>query len=151
MTEDEIIKFEQESPIRMVSKLNRLTLNSLSEPLASVGIARGTLPFLMEVYCREGIIQEDITRILTIDRAATARALRQLEENSLVEREEDSEDRRCKRVYPTDKALEMRDDIMDILKKQREIMFAGFDEKERGQFMDMLDRMVKNTFRAVGS
>jgi len=144
-----IERFEQESPLRLVSKLNRMTLNSIVGPLADIGIARGLLPFLMEVLRREGAIQEDITRALVIDRAATARALQQLEEAGFVRREEDPEDRRRKRVYATDKARDLREDVMAILRRQKAVLFTGFDEEEQAQFLAMLNRMIGNIFAAT--
>ena len=104
MDPEKIRQFEPASPMRRMSRLNRLHQNNLAGRLAAVGIARGSLLFVLEVLCNEGIIQEDIPRSLSIDRAATARALQQLEEGGLVAREEGPEDRRRKRVRATDKS-----------------------------------------------
>ena len=147
MDPEKIRQFEQGSPMRMMSRLNRLHQNNLAGRLAAVGIARGSLLFVMEALCNEGVIQEDISRSLSIDRAATARALQQLEEGGLVVREEDPEDRRRKRVRPTDKAHALSGPIVAILEKQQEILFAGFDEKERALFRDMLGRMTENMLK----
>lgn len=141
---EDIARIEEGSPLRLLSRLNRMNQNALAGPLAGIGIARGTLPFVMEALCREGVNQEEISRSLTIDRAATARALQQLEKDGLVERVEDSRDRRQKRVYATDRSRELSADILAILNRQRETLFAGFDDEERAQFLAMLERMVGN-------
>jgi len=144
MHEESIRRFEQKSPLRLVSKLSRLNMNSLAGPIAGIGIARGTLPFIMEVLCAEGIFQEEISRRLGIDRAATARALSQLEAAGLVERFEDREDKRLKRVFPTAKARELSADLMGILGRQRQALFSGFSEQEQAAFLGMLHRMIDN-------
>lgn len=149
MDPEKIRQFEQASPMRMTSRLNRLHQNNLAGRLAAVGIARGSLPFVLEVLCNEGVIQEDISRSLSIDRAATARALLQLEEGGFVVREEDPEDRRRKRVRATDKTRRLSRSILSILEKQREILFAGFDDRERAQLLDMLERMTENMLKAA--
>lgn len=149
MDPEKIRQFEQASPMRMMSRLNRLHQNNLAGRLAAVGIARGSLPFVLEVLCNEGVIQEDISRSLSIDRAATARALLQLEEGGFVVREEDPEDRRRKRVRTTDKTRRLSRSILSILEKQREILFAGFDDRERAQLLDMLGRMTENMLEAA--
>lgn len=149
MDPEKIRQFEQASPMRMMSRLNRLHQNNLAGRLAAVGIARGSLPFVLEVLCNEGVIQEDISRSLSIDRAATARALLQLEEGGFVVREEDPEDRRRKRVRTTDKTRRLSRSILSILEKQREILFAGFDDREREQLLDMLGRMTENMLEAA--
>lgn len=149
MDPEKIRQFEQASPMRMMSRLNRLHQNNLAGRLAAVGIARGSLPFVLEVLCNEGVIQEGISRSLSIDRAATARALLQLEEGGFVVREEDPEDRRRKRVRTTDKTRRLSRSILSILEKQREILFAGFDDREREQLLDMLGRMTENMLEAA--
>lgn len=149
MNPEKIRQFEQESPMRMVSRLNRLHQTSLAGRLSAIGIARGSLPFVIEVLCNEGIIQEDISRNLSIDRAATARALQQLEEEGFVVREEDPKDRRRKRVRATEKARGLSDDVVAILEKHREILFAGFDGREQALFLSMLGRMTENMLRVT--
>ena len=94
MSQQEIIQFEQNSPIKKIARIHRLSFNRLTNPLAELGMARGTLPFLMEVLCHDGVIQQDVSRELSIDRAATARSLQQLEESGLITREENENNRR---------------------------------------------------------
>ena len=151
MDPETIRQFEQSSPMRLISRLNRLHQNKLAGRLAAVGIARGNLPFVLEVLFNEGIIQEDISRSLSIDRAATARALQQLEVDGLVVREEDPEDRRRKRVRATDKARRVSTPILTILERQRDILFAGFDDRERALFLEMLNRMTENMLKATAT
>lgn len=144
MPPKKIVKFEQDSPGRKLSILHRLSSVYLAGPLSELGIARGSLPFLMKILRCEGIIQEDLTRSLCIDRAATARALQNLEKEGLVSREEDPQDRRKKRVYPAAKIKDLQENIIDILQAHNEALFAGFDEEEQLQLLDMLDRMTSN-------
>lgn len=151
MDRDNVKRFEQGSPMRLVSKLNRLNQSSLAGPLAEIGIARGSLPIIMEVLCNEGIIQDDISKSLSLDRAATARTLRHLEENGFVRRTEDPDDRRCKRVHTTGMARDLRGAIVSVLQDQREIFFSGFDERERAQFLHMLERVIENMLAAQAS
>lgn len=48
-------------------------------------------------------------------------------------------------------ALELRSDILGILLERREVLFSGFDERERSQFLNMLDRMINNMLSATDS
>ncbi len=144
MNQTEIAKFEQKSPIKKISRLHRLNFNSLTKPLAEIGMARGTLPFLMEVLCCDGVIQQDITQALSIDPAATARALQQLENRGFVNRKENKDNRRQKCVYATDKTKDIQGGILEILEKNKKQLFKGFTEKEETEFLNMLDRMINN-------
>lgn len=144
MIQPEIAKSEQESAIKKISRLNRLNANSLSKHLAELGIARGTLPFLMEVLCRDGVIQQEITQALSIDPAATARALQQLEKSGFINRRENKDNRRQKCVYSTDKTREIQGKILEILEAHKTKIFDGFTDKEKNDFLNMLDRMIHN-------
>lgn len=144
MNQQEIVKFEQQSPIKKISRLHRLNLNRLAKPMAEIEMARGTLPFLMEVLCCEGLIQKDISQALSIDPAATARAIQQLEKTGFVKRQENKDNRRQKCVYSTGKTREIQDRIIHILEEQKKLLFDGFTDEEKITFLDMLDRMLDN-------
>nr|WP_321455174.1 MarR family transcriptional regulator [uncultured Cohaesibacter sp.] len=136
--------FERTSPIRKISILHRLNLNFLAAPLQKLGLARGSLPFLMEVLSREQVIQEEITQSLSIDRAATARAMQIMEKDGFIFREDDPKDKRCKRIHPTKKSAEIQSEILTILQQQIDILFDGFSEEEKTLFLNQLDRMIEN-------
>ncbi|MBI9112760.1 MarR family winged helix-turn-helix transcriptional regulator [Maridesulfovibrio ferrireducens] len=151
MALEQIQKFDQNSPGRRLSIIHRLSMTYLSGPLSQIDIGRGKIPFLMKILCNEGIVQEDLTNYLQIDRAATARALQDLEKKGLVYRKEDREDRRRKLVYPTDKAKSLQTNIIGILKNHNEVLFKDFDEKERLLFMGMLNKMVDNLYSHISA
>lgn len=130
--------------------LHRLSMAYLARPLRELGITRGQIGFLLTVLQHEGIVQEEMSNRMCIDRAATARALLAMETAGLVRREEDREDRRRKRVYPTDKARALLPGFMDMLVRQNAALFSGLSREEREQFLGMLDRLVENMRNAVG-
>lgn len=129
--------------------LHRLGMASLSGPIEALGIPRGQLGFLMYILQNEGIIQESLTRKLYIDRAATARAMRDMERTGLIRRETDPKDRRRKRVFPTRKAKALHVDLLDILNRHNNTLFRGFSEEERTQTLTILDRLVNNLRNTV--
>ena len=129
--------------------LHRLSMAYMAGPLSEMGISRGKIGFLMSVLQFEGIVQEELTNKLCIDRAATARALQAMEKQGLIRREEDREDRRKKRVYPTEKARALQPVLMGMLDRHNEALFAGLSQDEQDQFLGMLDRLVDNLRGAV--
>ncbi len=146
MIQREIAKFEEKSAIKKISRLNRLNSNSLTKPLAEIGIPWGTLPFLMKVLCCDGVIQQEITQALSIDPAATARALQQLEKLGFINRSENKDNRRQKCVYLTDKTREIQGRVLEILEDHQTKIFDGFTDKEKNDFLNRLDRMIHNMF-----
>ena len=55
----------------------------------------------------EGITQEELTAIVCVDKAATARAVKSLEAKGFLIRVQDQMDRRQNRIYPTPVAKQL--------------------------------------------
>lgn len=147
MHSDTITAFDRESPGRRFSIIQRLSLIYLSGPMSGTGISKSKIPYLMKILSTPGIVQEDLTNHLCLDRAATARALRSLENNGFVYREEDPQDRRRKNVYPTPKAEGLQGEMVDILKAHNDVLLSGFTGEEQGLLVSLLDRVADNLRR----
>ena len=149
MDKNEIELFHKRSPGRRLGMLHRLSMAYMAGSLGEMGISKGKIGFLMGALQFEGIVQEELTNKLCIDRAATARALQAMEKQGLIRREEDREDRRKKKVYPTEKARALQPVLMGMLDSHNEALFAGLSRAEQDQFLVMLDRLVDNLRSAI--
>lgn len=149
MNDKDINVFNRRTLGRRLAMLYRLSQAWLAGPLAEIGVTRGGIGFLLAVFRSEGISQEELTRELFIDRAATARAVQSLEDAGLVRREADPRDRRRKRVYSTDAARALQPGLIAMLDAHNEALLAGMSRNERERVMDALDRLVDNLRDAV--
>ncbi|WP_319582559.1 MarR family winged helix-turn-helix transcriptional regulator [uncultured Pseudodesulfovibrio sp.] len=149
MNSEKIMAFDQGSPGRRFSIIQRLSLIYLSGPLSESGISKSKIPYLMKILTSPGIVQEDLTNYLCLDRAATARALQSLENKGFVYREEDTEDRRRKKVYPTSKAERLQGEMVEILDAHNDVLLSGLDSAERTQLMSLLDRVIDNLHQGL--
>lgn len=149
MTSENITAFDLESPGRRFSIIHRLSSIYLSGPLSETGINKGKIPYLMKILSSPGIVQEDLTHHLCLDRAATARALYALESKNFVHREEDPRDRRRKKVYPTAKAERLKEEMVGILTAHNDVLLSGLTTEERALLMSLLDRVVDNLHRVL--
>jgi DNA-binding MarR family transcriptional regulator len=150
MNSEKILAFDLGSPGRRFSIIHRLSMLYLSGPLSESGISKGKIPYLMKILTSPGIVQEDLTTHLCLDRAATARALQSLENNGFIRREEDKEDRRRKKVYPTAKAERLQGEMVGMLKAHNDVLLSGLDGNERTLLMSLLDRVIDNLHRGLG-
>jgi len=150
MKTEKLLAFDLGSPGRRFSIIQRLSLIYLSGPLSQSGISKGKIPYLMKILTSPGIVQEDLTNHLCLDRAATARALLALEENGFVYREEDPTDRRRKKVYPTAKAQSLQGEMVGILKAHNDVLLSALDGAERTLLMSLLDRVIDNLHSGLG-
>ena len=66
---------------------------------------------MMTLYQTEGRTQEQLCSILAIDKAAATRGLCSLENKGYITRQVNEQDKRCKCIYLTEKAKELRNSI----------------------------------------
>jgi len=83
----------------------------------------------MALQNREGITQEELTSIVCVDKAATARAVRSLEEKGYLLRIQDEKDKRQNRVYPTEKAKQIGQEVRTELMKFNKLLTRNIKRK----------------------
>ena len=96
---------------RMVSILHRQAQVYFNYTLKEFNITSAEYAFLLYLYRQDGLTQEELSSYLYIDKAATHRAVKSLEKKGYVTITKDHLDRRCNRVNPSAKALELKDEI----------------------------------------
>lgn len=104
----------------------------------------GQFPALMQALSAPGITQDEISRNTCIDKGATARSVRLLEEAGLIRRETDAEDRRINHVYPTQLGQECKKPILKAIEDLHIVLYQGFSEDEARQATALLTRMQEN-------
>ena len=82
-----------------VARLLRL---SYDRRMKALGLTRSQWWVLTHLYRNDGVTQAELADVLEIDRPALGRLLDRLEVSGWVTREDDTRDRRAKRVFLTD-------------------------------------------------
>ena len=120
----------------------RCTQMQRGQKLKSLGVCGGQVPYLLRL-CREpGLTQEEIARALYVNKSTAARQVTHLERAGFVERRVSAEDRRCMRVYPTERALAALPELREVVREWNEYLLADFDDAERAQLMAMMERVA---------
>lgn len=113
----------------------------MSEGLKDYNIGSGQIMFLLELYYLDGVSQEELSSYLNIDEANTTRAIKKLEKEGYVIRKRDDKDRRIKRIYLTEKALEIKPKVLDLMNKWEDEMLKSLTSVEREVFIDLLKKV----------
>lgn len=129
---------------KYISQLYRKGGTQISKEISTFGIGQGQLMFLTQLYRQDGISQEELTEILRIDKGTTARAIKKLEEENLVTRIKDEQDRRAYKVYLTDKAKSIESNIFEILREWDEKIVTNLTEEEKETFTRILKKICIN-------
>ncbi|CAG7643653.1 MarR family winged helix-turn-helix transcriptional regulator [Paenibacillus allorhizosphaerae] len=132
---------------RWVSLLYRYGQMYVGERLKHYDIGRGQYIFLNALYKEDGLSQEEISSDLKIDKGTTAKALKKLEEQGYIVRKVREEDKRSYRVFLTEKAMLIKDDVRSVLVEWRNILSEGLTEEEKRLALELLEKMGSNAAR----
>ena len=111
--------------------------------LSDVEITASELMYLSQLYNRDGLTQEEMAAVITVDKAATTRTIQGMEKKGLVRREAHEENYRAKRVYLTDKAKNAEPRIRALQKKWVDFITQDMTQKEAEVFAAQLKKMAQ--------
>lgn len=132
---------------RWISLLYRTGQTYIANRLKHHEVGKGQFMFLNALYRKDGLSQDEIADHLRIDKGTTAKALKKLEVQGYVTRVAREEDKRFNRVFLTDKALDIKDEVREVLTDWRSLLTDGFTEEEKEQALVLLERMNDNAAR----
>lgn len=138
------MKNNEGSIVRCISVLYRYGQSYITKRLEYLNISSGQYVFLMTLYRKGGISQEELSSYLKIDKGTTAKAIKKLEDEGYVERKIDLRDKRAYKVNLTPKALEVIPAIQAASKEWENIITSGFSEEEIPRVKKVIQRMAEN-------
>lgn len=128
----------------MITLLARKSQSYIGSALSQYQITAAEQPFFMALQRREGVTQEELTAIVCVDKAATARAVKSLEEKGYLIRVQDPKDRRQNRLYPTETAKRLGDAVRDELHRFNALLTQGIDQQSLDVVSAALQKMEEN-------
>ena len=97
--------------------------------------------FLMEMYKNDNMSQEQLSKNLIIDKAATARAIKSLEEKEYIIRKKDDNDKRTNRIKLTKKGIEIKDRLSNLLEEWNNEITSDIDKNLLNTVIDTINKM----------
>lgn len=140
-------RFEEERRVSLgfrVGRIFRMNACLLERQVASLGLCFGQIPYVLSTAEKGEQTQDEIAAQLHVNRAATARTLKNMEDAGLVTREANPENRRQNLVRATDKAQGVANELQDVLNAYNEKLLVGFSDEEKAQLLNLLDRVIAN-------
>ena len=107
-----------------------------------VGI--GQLAIARIVLNNPGVYADDICRELELDKATVAIGIKHLMAGGFIQREVDENDMRRKKLFATEKLLDVGHEIKEQIAIQIKKMTEGFTKKDIEILEDYLDRIKEN-------
>lgn len=130
------------------AQLHRLMLSLCKDDIGRLGVQPSQMPFLVTLLRLEGpVTQDELSTALSIDKAATARVLDQLEKKGLVVRKINPRNRRQKLVRVTPRACGIADRLFEILHETSNVFIKDFTRKEMTTMLTLINRMISNAMK----
>lgn len=124
---------------------NRQTQAYIAAAFSSMNISYSEGILLMNLYDNEGNNQEELSSMLYIDKAATARSIKSLEKKGYITREVKSKDRRVKKLYLTDYAISQKEYFSSLIQKWDDFITEGVDTETLNHFSEVLQVMAQKS------
>lgn len=107
-------------------------------------LTKGQYLYLVRICENPGIIQEKVAEMIKIDRTTASRAIKKLEINGFIEKKPDEQNKKIKKLYPTEKGEHIFPFIIRENKHSNEVALSGFSEEEVKNISSLLQRVRKN-------
>jgi len=133
----------------LLADTSRLMRKRFDRRARALGLTRAQWRVMALLSRHEGINQTALADRLDIEPITLGRHIDRLEENAWVERRPDPDDRRMWRIFLTDKAQPVLDELEDIAIWNRDGAMADFTDEERERFIDDLIRIKANQVKAL--
>ncbi|MCG3419822.1 MarR family winged helix-turn-helix transcriptional regulator [Oceanobacillus jordanicus] len=107
-------------------------------------LTKGQYLYIVRICENPGIIQEKLAELIKVDRTTAARAIKKLEINGFIEKKIDHQNKKIKKLFPTDKGQSVYPYIKRENDYSNNIALGGFLEDEEETIFHLLQRMRKN-------
>ena len=110
-----------------------------------LNLTRGQYLFFVRIKENPGIIPDNLSEMIKVDRTTASRAIQKLEQNGLIEKRADSVNKKIKRLFTTLKGDELAEYIVKENLYSNKIALQGLSDEEVKIFSRILNTIKQNT------
>lgn len=132
---------------KVLDSINRQKQYYIGRKLEKFDLKRGEYRLLIEIYIQEGCCQDYIVNNLGIDKFDASKGIKSLIEKDYIYKKRDEIDKRKSRLYPTQKALEIKEEFTQLLTSSADILTDGLTEEEKAFALKVLIKMAENMYK----
>jgi DNA-binding MarR family transcriptional regulator len=128
----------------LVGDVSRLMRRAFDVRARTIGVTRPQWRMLTTLARHEGVNQGRLADLLDVEAITLCRMVDRLSEADLVERRSDPTDRRAWRIYLTDRARPILDELRSLADGLIDEAMDGVSDAERDTLMTLLERIRTN-------
>ncbi|MCL2918673.1 MarR family winged helix-turn-helix transcriptional regulator [Shewanella litorisediminis] len=125
----------------LVSHLNVAIANELDQRLKRYQLDIKLWPVLFALWQEEGITQTELSRRCDVANYTMTRLLDQLQVQGLITRHQEADNRRAFKIFLTDEAKALEQDLIREAERVNDKFMAELDEEEQNLLMKLLNKI----------
>ena len=110
-----------------------------------LNLTRGQYLYLVRIKENPGIIPDNLSELIKVDRTTASRAIQKLEQNGLIEKRADSVNKKIKRLFTTPQGDKLAEYILKENLYSNEVALKGLSDEEIKTFSQILNKIKQNT------
>jgi DNA-binding MarR family transcriptional regulator len=126
---------------RYITKISREAQRYVRSSLQGTDLGTTEYECLNYVRKNKGISQEKLSAFLNINKAAVARMVANLEKKGYLNRLQDEKDKRAKRLFVTDKVIQLKNMTSSGESNFYEWLLEDIDVEKKKVFLNVLDEL----------
>ena len=130
--------------LREIGMIDRALDSIANIEFKQIDLARGQYLYVVRIYEHPGIISEQLSNLIKVDRTTIARAVKKLEKNGFIERKNDPTNKKIKRLYVTEKGRKIYPFIIRENQYSNNEALKGFSVEQAHRVHDYLVRIRQN-------
>lgn len=134
--------FESQGIAQYICILYKDFQNYCEERLKPYNLTKGLYYYLILVFKKPGITSKEISEVLKVDKAYTARTIKKLNEYGYIKKVMNDKDKKSFNIYPTEDCKNVMDMIIDLFSEWEERLLQKFSKDE----VCILNRLLKKSF-----
>ena len=138
-----------ESLMKYISRTHRLAGQYRGTGILCDGINSCQHIYIFQVCKHPGISQDQLSKLICVNKSNVTRQLSVLEQNGFVTRQPDSKDRRVLQVFPTEKALQLFPQVQSVMRDWNQLLLEDFTDEEQKTLLSMLERITEKAVATV--
>ena len=138
-----------ESLMKYISRTHRLAGQYRGTGVQCDGINSCQHIYIFQVCKHPGISQDQLSKLICVNKSNVTRQLSVLEQNGFVTRLSDPKDRRVLQVFPTEKAIQLFPQVQSVMREWNHLLLEDFTEEEQKTLLSMLERITEKAMATV--
>ena len=135
--------------MKPVHQLSRCFILYRDKQLCSEGITGYQQSYLIKICDNPGIPQEQLSKILYLNKSSVTRQLAMLEKAGFITRSPHEEDKRQLLVFPTQKAIDLYPKLRQVIRQWNAALLENIPEEQQEVFSAFLHQLLDRAVTLV--